>query len=117
MTTTKTFHDSHENAEISEENETFENSEYSEQQEFHHDGNKYDLTTSTTTVAEFSRRRNSLTPATLATSTALLPLKVLLDNTKDEKLLMRFVSIIAHCHFCNGKDETHFNDSISHFAG
>jgi hypothetical protein len=51
------------------------------QQEVHYDGN--DLTT----VAEFSRRKKS------QILDANSPPRCLLENTKDEKLLMRFVSI------------------------
>lgn len=51
------------------------------QQEVHYDGN--DLTT----VAEFSRRKNA------QILDANSPPRCLMENTKDEKLLMRFVSI------------------------
>jgi hypothetical protein len=76
-----------------------ENEENSSQQELHHDGNKNNLTTSISktieTVEEFSRRKNSLNQD--AAASILIPPKVLLENTKDEKLLMRFVSIIVYC--------------------
>jgi hypothetical protein len=117
---TSLFQGSHQvNIEMTKKNENenegnFENN----QQELYHDGNENDLTSSTETVAEFSRRKSSLTQDAAAT---FLPPKVLLENTKDEKLLMRFVSIIVHCEDDDDEKkkvtETHFNESISHFAG